>query len=349
MKLKTKIALLVTAGVALAMLGPGVQTQAATKSYGVDWSKYQGYSGKYGYSRDSFVISQIGGTYGGTLVNQATYNSQVASAKANGKKVHTYIWYGVGGSTYNGQKGLNYFLPKVKTPKGSIVALDYEDGASSNKQNNTNAILAGMRQIKAAGYTPMLYSYKPYLNSHVYTSQVTKAFPNSLWVAAYANYQVTSTPNYNYFPSMNGIAIWQFTSTYRAGGLDGNVDLLGITNSGYGKTSVKTNSKPTITLAANTNLRTGAGTSYKVLRVLKKGSSWKYFATKQANGYTWYNLGGSQWVAKVTTSHTYYTVKSGDSFWSIANKYGLSMYTLASQNGLSINSMIHPDTKLLIK
>lgn len=348
MKLTRKLALLTAliAGVSLAIHKP--QTASAA-TYGVDWAKYQGYSGKFGYSRDSFVVSQIGGTYGGTLVKQSTYNSQVASAKANGKKVHTYIWYGVGGSTYNGQKGLNYFLPRVKTPKGSIVALDYEAGASGSKQNNTNAILAGMRQIKAAGYTPMLYSYKPYLNSYVYTSQVTKAFPNSLWVAAYANYRVTSTPNYSNFPSMNGIAIWQFTSMYRAGGLDGNVDLLGITNSGYGKASVKTSSKPTITLSANTNLRTGAGTRYKVLRVLKKGSSWKYFATKQANGYTWYNLGGSQWVAKVTTSHTYYTVKSGDSFWSIANKYGLNLYTLASQNGLSINSMIHPGTKLLIK
>lgn len=91
MKLTRKLALLTAliVGVSLAIHKP--QTASAA-TYGVDWSKYQGYSGKFGYSRDSFVISQIGGTYGGTLVNQATYNSQVASAKANGKKVHTYIW-----------------------------------------------------------------------------------------------------------------------------------------------------------------------------------------------------------------------------------------------------------------
>lgn len=29
---------------------------------------------------------------------------------------------------------------------------------------------------------------------------------------------------------------------------------------------------------------------------LKHGTSWRYFATVQANGRTWYNLGGSQWI-----------------------------------------------------
>ncbi len=39
------------------------------------------------------------------------------------------------------------------------------------------------------------------------------------------------------------------------------------------------------------------------------------------------------------TSHTYYTVRYGDSFWSIAYKYGISMYTLAANNGKSIYSL----------
>ncbi|NOJ61882.1 hypothetical protein, partial [Arthrobacter sp. 260] len=58
---------------------------------------------------------------------------------------------------------------------------------------------------------------------------------------------VTTVPNYGYFPSFDNVGIFQFTSTYRAGGLDGNVDLTGITDSGYngstttgsGKTYVK--------------------------------------------------------------------------------------------------------------
>ncbi|RXT24553.1 1,4-beta-N-acetylmuramidase, partial [Lacticaseibacillus chiayiensis] len=49
------------------------------------------------------------------------------------------------------------------------------------------------------------------------------------------------------------------------------------------------------------------------------------------------------------SSHTYYTVQSGDGFWSIGQRYGVNMYTLAANNGLSINSVIHPGQRLLIR
>ncbi|WP_326931281.1 GH25 family lysozyme, partial [Enterococcus avium] len=106
-------------------------------------------------------------------------------------------------------------------------------GASSNKQANTDTILYGMRRIKQAGYTPMYYSYKPFTLQYVYYQQILAEFPDSLWMAAYPNYNVTPYPNYNVFPSMDGVAIYQFTSTYVAGGLDGNIDLTGITDNGY--------------------------------------------------------------------------------------------------------------------
>jgi LysM repeat protein len=50
-----------------------------------------------------------------------------------------------------------------------------------------------------------------------------------------------------------------------------------------------------------------------------------------------------------TPSHVYYTVRSGDSFWSIASNYGISMYTLAANNGKSINSIIIPGERLYIR
>ncbi|RMW43715.1 LysM peptidoglycan-binding domain-containing protein [Lactiplantibacillus pentosus] len=39
---------------------------------------------------------------------------------------------------------------------------------------------------------------------------------------------------------------------------------------------------------------------------------------------------------KTGASHTYYTVVSGDSWWSIAQRNGLSVYTLVAQNCNSI-------------
>ena len=135
-----------------------------------------------------------------------------------------------GSNQWQTQQMLNYFLPRLQQPKGAIVALDYEDGASDNVEANTDNILAGMRQIKQAGYTPMLYSYKPYLLAHVDINRVLVEFPNSIWDAGYQT-GLSVWPNYGYFPSMNGVAIWQY-SDYD-GQQDLNVDLTGITYNGY--------------------------------------------------------------------------------------------------------------------
>ncbi|GEA93790.1 hypothetical protein PDA01_16830 [Pediococcus damnosus] len=231
----------------IAFLMGNLNIQASTiRDQGVDWSRYQGNSGKFGYSSDKFVFSQAGGFYGGTNISQATYNSQVKSAQQAGKRVHTYLWDGVGGNMFNARAMMAYYLPRIRTPKGSIVALDYEDGASYSVVANTNAIKTQMKLIKGAGYTPMLYGYKAYLSAHVNVASIVHAYGNCLWLAEYPNYLVRTKPDYNWFPSLNGVAIFQFTSMYKAGGLDGNVDLTGITKSGYtaaSKRRAKTNVK----------------------------------------------------------------------------------------------------------
>ena len=51
----------------------------------------------------------------------------------------------------------------------------------------------------------------------------------------------------------------------------------------------------------------------------------------------------------VTVSGSYYTIQSGDSWWSIANRFGMDMYQLAQLNGMSINNVIHPGQKIKVK
>lgn len=50
----------------------------------------------------------------------------------------------------------------------------------------------------------------------------------------------------------------------------------------------------------------------------------------------------------VTVSGNYYTIQSGDSWWSIANRFGMDMYQLAQLNGKTINDIIHPGNVLKI-
>lgn len=224
----------------LALFLMPLTAMASKGDQGVDWAKYQGTNGVFGYPSDKFVISQLGGTVNGSIYEQYTYPTQVASAIAAGKRAHTYLWGEFGSSKAQAKAMLDYMLPKVQTPKGSIVALDYEDGASGDKQANTDAIMYALKRIKDAGYTPMLYGYLNYFNAHVYLSQVSGTY--KLWLGEYPDYKVTPKPNYNYFPSWENVALFQFTSTYIAGGLDGNIDLTGITDNGYtSKDNPKTN------------------------------------------------------------------------------------------------------------
>ena len=73
----------------------------------------------------------------------------------------------------------------------------------------------------------------------------------------------------------------------------------------------------------------------------------------------WINIDDVSLSASATTTtskpqpqhYKNYTVKAGDSFWSIASSQmgsGAKMYELASYNGLSINSVIHPEQILKI-
>ncbi|CUU13455.1 endolysin (glycoside Hydrolase Family 25 protein) (plasmid) [Limosilactobacillus reuteri subsp. suis] len=349
------------------------------RSYGPDLSKYQGAYTNKPYARDQFAISQVGGYANGYFYDQWTYPTQISSGIANGLRMHTYIWYQVGGNAQLGKQVVDHFLPKIQAPKGSIIALDYEDGASWDKNANTEAILAGMREIKAAGYVPMYYSYKPYTLAHVDYNRIIAEFPNSGWIAAYPDYNVRTEPYWGVFPSLPGISIYQFTSTYRAGGLDGNISLApngrDITMSGY--TNGNSQKPKTETPATEQGKQIHKDThNYTV----KPNDSWWAIANRygmemnalaQLNGKTINDVihpgqvirvadkGDGQSVSnKVNTtpaqpkpaqpSAQYYTVRYGDSFWSIANKYGMNMYTLAANNGLSINSVIYPGQRLKV-
>ena len=350
----------------LALMSVGLTAQAAKGDQGVDWARYQGITGKWGYAHDKFAICQIGGTVDGwNTYDQSTYKTQVAGTIAMGRRAHTYIWWQNVTTQAQADRVLDYFLSKVQTPKRSIVALDVESG-----QQSTAVVDYALNRIKQAGYTPVLYGYKGYLQSHVDLASLAKKYP--LWLAAYPDYNVTVKPNYNFFPSYGNVGIYQFTSTYVAGGLDGDVDLTGITDNGYqnGNAS-KPVSKPQAVkqgiVADNTPKKDiSAGYTVKVNFSARKWASgqaipnWakgRMYPVVQTSGDRVLLGGIMSWIkrsdveilqaAKQATSNVY-TVKPGDSWWSIANRYGMSMYTLASRNGKTIYSMLHPGDKLTI-
>ncbi len=345
-----------------------ISAQAAKGDQGVDWSIWNGNYPSFGYSSDKFSISQIGGQNQYGIYDQPTYNTQVSSTIAQGKRAHTYVWWQNVYTVDNAKRVLDYFLPRVQTPKNSIVALDAEDGFQS-----TSVTMWALDYIKKAGYTPMLYGYKSYLTSSFDLQTIANKY--QLWMAEYPNYQVTPYPNYNYFPAFDNIGIFQFTSTYVAGGgLDGNVDLSGITDNGYTKHNQPETTPPAVEEGENAN-----ETPKKEIEpgfTVKVNFSAKNWATGQAipqwikgNSYTVQQVSGEKvllggvmsWINRKdveilqtnstpspSPSTSVHIVQSGENLSGIAAKYGTTYQSLAGLNGLSNPNYIYVGQQLKV-
>lgn len=344
------------------------KVQAAKGDHGVDWAKYQGANGVFGYPHDKFAIAQVGGYYNGYFADQWTYPTQVQYAIAQGKRAHTYI-YARFSNKYEADQMLDHYLPKVQTPKKSIVALDVEDGTP-----NTEAVLYALDRVEKAGYTAVLYGYKNFLLNHVDLARIAKQYP--LWLGEYPDYNVTPEPNYNYFPSFDNIGIFQFTSTYIAGGLDGNIDLTGLTDVGYKngnaeKPVTKPNAVQQGIIADNTPKKDiKAGYTVKVNFSAKtwatgetiprwvKGNSYEVIQTsgnKVLLGgiMSWIDRSNVEILSTANQNNTQaasntYTVRYGDSLSAIAARFGTTVSALQSANNIRNANLIFPGQVLKV-
>lgn len=158
-----------------------------------------------------------------------------------------------GGDSNLAQREADLFLSNLPTKKVSYLVIDYEDSASADKEANTNAVIAFMDKIANAGYKPVYYSYKPFTLNNIDYQQIIAKYPNSIWIAGYPDYEVRTEPLWEFFPSMDGVRWWQFTSVGVAGGLDKNIVLLADDSS---KVDIPKIDKPQSQLTFNQKLDT---------------------------------------------------------------------------------------------
>lgn len=203
----------------------------ATREYLVDVAIYQGKSvTRFANAGAKCVI--VKGTEGTWYRNPIAVD-QVKSAHHNHLYVHMYHFANFGNSVARAKQEAKFALAQAKhlnVSKKRYICLDWE--ASSNNSvingwaSNTRAIMAFMSVIKDAGYNCLLYSGSSLMRNNINTSEVIKKFGDCLWVASYATSGRIDKPNFGYFPSMNGVALWQFTDNWHGLNVDGNISLV---------------------------------------------------------------------------------------------------------------------------
>lgn len=261
----------------------------------------------------SFAIVKL--TEGTDYLNPKA-SKQVDSSRANHLYTHAYHFARFGSSVSQAKKEAAYFIKAAKKEdisKKRMLWLDWESGSGNTvtgaKSANTAAILAFMDAVKAAGWRPGLYSGASLMKTAIDTAQVVKKFGTCLWVASYPTMAAISTANFSYFPSMDGVAIWQFTRDWKGLGVDGNVALVDLNSSASPATKPKPKPKPTTTdfkgVVKVKDLGPGKA-SWKV-RLLSKdghytnsyvpqGSRWKTAQVATIKGKKCYLIGKDLWI-----------------------------------------------------
>lgn len=285
-----------------------------TYGYGVDVASYQSIDlAAYHKAGASFAIVKL--TEGTDYVNPKGAK-QVASSRASHLYTHAYHFANFGSSVSQAKKEAACFIKEAKKQdisKKRMLWLDWESGSGNvvtgPKAANTAAILAFMDAVKAAGWRPGLYSGASLMRSAIDTAQVVKKYGTCLWVASYPTMAAVSSADFSYFPSMDGVAIWQFTSNWHGLGVDGNVALVDLNSTSASPAKPKPKPKATATdfkgVAKVNNL--GASKASWKVRLLSKdghytnsyvpqGSRWKTSKVATIKGKKCYLIGKDLWI-----------------------------------------------------
>ncbi|RDF83583.1 lysin [Lactiplantibacillus plantarum] len=384
MKLKNK--LILSGAAIMAALFLGMNANAARMDM-VDVSNNNGYmsTAEYVSMRNEFGVKAVtvkiseGGTYKDPYAASNIANVQAAGMYINGYHFARYATkaQAIAEADFAGKTAKAAGLPV-----GAVLATDVEAEEQNNQSKATNDRnnAAFMKEIEKFGYRADIYTSGSWANNKMTIKGKTGWIAGYPFVPAgkkwYTNNNAWQWSGSAHFRiSYGGFDVSQLYTDYYTAGQKSTVKP---TNKGAVKANNqkanKNASKPytaakwvketkTYTLKTAVKLRIGASTSSSVITILSAGSTVKTNQAIIQGGYRWVRqprFNGYGYLAtgpanntleyvKSGATHTYYTVKSGDSWWAIAQRNGLNMTTLASQNGKTIYTTIYPGQRLVVR
>jgi GH25 family lysozyme M1 (1,4-beta-N-acetylmuramidase)/LysM repeat protein len=370
----------------MAFLLGNTTTQAARMDM-VDVSNNNGYmsTAEYVSMRNEFGVKAVtvkiseGGTYKDPYATSNIANVQAAGLYINGYHFARYATkaQAIAEADFAGRTAKAAGLPV-----GAVLATDVEAEEQNyqSKATNDRNNVAFMKEIQKFGYRADIYTSGSWANTKMTIKNKTgwiAAYPYVIsgknWYSTNHAWQWSSTARFRI--SYGGFDVSQLNSNYYTAGQKSTVEP---TNKGAVKANNKKANKhtykqsasskwikeaKTYTLKTAVKLHTSTSTSSNVIAILPARTKVKTDQAIIKGGYRWVRqprFNGYGYLATGPTSntleyvnsgtaHTYYTVKYGDSWWTIAQRNGLSMTALASRNGKSIYTTIYPGQRLVVR
>lgn len=385
-KHKLKALILMVSAIFIAFFMGNVTTHAARMDM-VDVSNNNGYmsTAEYVSMRNEFGVKAVtvkiseGGTYKDPYAASNIANVQAAGMYINGYHFARYATkaQAIAEADFAGRTAKAAGLPV-----GAVLATDVEAEEQNyqSKATNDRNNVAFMKEIQKFGYRADIYTSGSWANTKMTIKNKTgwiAAYPYVVsgknWYSTNHAWQWSSTAKFRI--SYGGFDVSQLNSNYYTAGQKSTVKP---TNKG----AVKDNNRKannntyrpsasakwvkeskTYTLKTAVKLHTSTSTSSNVIAILPAGTMVKTDQAIIQGGYRWVRqprFNGFGYLATGPTSntleyvksgatHTYYTVKYGDSWWTIAQRNGINMATLASQNGKTIYTTIYPGQRLVVR
>lgn len=262
-------------------------------------------------------------------------------AKSLGKKLGVYHFARPDlGNTAEAEA--DWFVKETKGyHKEAILVLDWESGDLSNVAW-AKAWLD--RVYNKTGVKPLIYMSASVMREHDWSSVVNADY--GLWVANYGTNDGTAQESvFNRYPlkGWSFYALWQYTSTGKLNGYNGNLDL--------NYFSGDENAWDKYAGGSPSN-----STSNPVEKSVDELAQ-EVIAGKYGNGENRKKALGNRYdevQAKVNeilgvNRAEYYTVVSGDNLTKIANKYGTTVNQLVAWNNISNPNLIYAGQKLRVR
>lgn len=180
---------------------------------GIDVSQWQGYIDWQAVKNDGIQFAFVRAGHGGHTLDTC-FQQNMTNAAAAGIPTGVYFY----STAQNEAQAVQDAQFVIRSMKGYLVSypvvIDLEDSSQAhlNKQQIGKIAKAFCDEIRAAGYTPMVYCNENWYRNMIDVSMLSDV---EMWVARWGNTYSSDIPR----------DVWQSCSTGRVSGISGNVDI----------------------------------------------------------------------------------------------------------------------------